>query len=113
MPKPDCSKGRHVWSPDPVACSKCGAKRNLIGKTVVASASSMQSPLDEAPEQDRSFFCVSVASLDGETYAGVYEGFWLVDGTKGTTAFFAIEKVLDETPAWAIERYPRIGGLAR
>jgi hypothetical protein len=68
--------------------------------------------LRSAPERDRSFFCVSKASLGEKSYEGIYDGFWLVDGQKGTTAFFAIEKVLLETPEWVIEKYPRTASIA-
>jgi ankyrin repeat protein len=110
---PDCSKKRHVWGRDGFKCSKCGESRDLIGMTVVAAGHSLQPPLDTAPERDRSFFCVSKASLGNETYDGLYDGFWLVDGTKGTTAFFVIEKVLNQTPAWVIAKYPRVASVAR
>jgi len=78
----------------------------------VAAAHSLQEPYRSAPEHDRSFFCVSKASLGDKVYEGLYDGFWLIDGTKGTTAFFIIEKVLDKTPSWVVERYPRVAGLA-
>jgi hypothetical protein len=107
-----CGETRHKWV-SRFRCSNCGALRNLTGMTVVASARSMQAPLSTAPERDRSFFCVSATSLDGKTYDGVYDGFWLIDGTKGTTAFFEIEKVLDETPAWVLEKYPRVASVVR
>ena len=82
---------------------------NLIGKTVVAAAHSLQEPYRSASERDRSFFCVSQASYSDQAY----DGFWLVDGTKGTTGSFIVEKVLHETPAWVIEKYPRVAHLAR
>jgi hypothetical protein len=88
-------------------------KTDLIGKTVVAAAYSLQEPYKSASERDRSFFCVSKASLGGKEYDSLYDGFWLVDGTKGTTAFFEIEKVYDTTPTWVIEKYPRVAHLAR
>jgi hypothetical protein len=86
---------------------------DLTGKTVVAAAWSLQEPLASASERDRTFFCVSKASLGGTVYEGVFVGFWLIDGTGGNTAFFTIEKILRQTPAWAIEKYPRIATLVR
>lgn len=112
----NCAKRRnvdHEWEDlDGYRCSRCGALKDLRGKTVVAAASSM---LDKtASERDRCFFCVSQPSDDrGKAYDGVFEGFWLVDGTKGATAFFKIEQVYDRTPDWAIKKYPRIASIAR
>lgn len=91
------------------SCSKCGKVRDLIGMTVVVAGYSLQAPLKTASERDRSFFCVSRASYD----ADAFDGFWLIDGTRGTTGSFVIEKVLDETPAWAISKYPRIASVVR
>jgi hypothetical protein len=80
--------------------------QDLTGKTVVAAANSLVEPYKSAPERDRCFFCVSKSRYG-------YEGFWCVDGTRGETASFLIEKVLETTPAWVIDRYPRVKGLAR
>jgi hypothetical protein len=85
----------------------------LIGKTVIASARSLVEPYRSESPQGRSFFCVSKASLDGKVYDGLYDGFWLIDGSKGTTAFFVIEDVLERTPSWVTEKYPRVAYLAR
>ncbi|MEI6500087.1 MAG: ankyrin repeat domain-containing protein [Armatimonadota bacterium] len=82
-------------------------KANLIGKTVVAAPSSLVEPYRSESEAERSFFCVS-----RDKYGG-YEGFWLADGLKGTTTSFLIERILTETPAWAITKYPRIASIAR
>jgi hypothetical protein len=79
----------------------------------VAAARSLVEPYRSGSERDRSFFCASTATLGAKSYDGLYDGFWLVDGTKGTTAFFVIEKVFDKTPAWVIEKYPRVAYLAR
>ena len=103
----------HEWDKKGLKCSKCGEGRNLIGLTVVASGHSLTPPLNAASERDRSFFCVSKACLGTKEYEGLYDGFWLIDGTKGTTALFVIEKVLSETPSWVVDKYPRIAPLIK
>lgn len=97
----------HEWTG--YKCSKCGKRRDLIGMTVVVAGNSLLAPLNTASERDRSFFCVSRASYSDEAY----DGFWLIDGTRGTTGSFVIEKVLEETPAWVIQKYPRVANLVK
>ena len=105
-----CGKTRnegHQWKDwNGYKCSKCREVKSLHGKTVIASAFSLQEPLRAASADDRSFFCVSL-----DRYGG-YEGFWLIDGTKGTTSAFSIETVLSKTPDWVITKYPRIASIS-
>lgn len=86
-----CGNMRHEWTDGGLICSECGKRRDLIGKTIVVAKNSLVAPLNTACERDRSFRCLSKASYHDEAYDGV----WLVDGTRGTTGSFVIEKVLE------------------
>lgn len=106
--------GGHSW--DGCKCTTCGKTRvaehsqdgNLTGLTVVVAAYSLVEPYRSLPEKDRCFFCVNKSA-----YGGWYDGFWVIDGTRGTTGAFVIEKVLQNTPNWIIQQYPAIARIAR
>jgi hypothetical protein len=91
-------KQKHNWSSEEymtedesplIHCLRCHKSYTLVGKTVVAAGYSLVAPLNTASEHDRSFRCTGIHPWGG------CSGFWLVDGTPGSTATFNIEKVLD------------------
>ena len=86
-------KKKHLWSEGYsgplIKCSRCDDFYSIIGKTVVAAKYSLMAPLNKASAHDRSFHCT------GEHPWGGCSGYWLIDGTPGSTASFCIEKVLD------------------
>lgn len=101
-------KQEHLWTEcNGHKCSRCGRFKDLTGKTVVAAPHVSMEPNRLASEDDRSFFCISKVSDSKDTW----DGFWLADGTRGTTDAFLIEDVLAQTPAWAIAKCPRVAAL--